>query len=331
MPFPSGTYINQILDAATRAELEQFYSLLQGYLSAQHNDDGSHGDITTGDIDATGDITASGDGIFSGDVTANKDASSSVGPFESGLVGSHSNASVLGPALQLGRTVDTWRWFLAANVLRGSPAGAVAALEFIAGKDSASFRRVMQLTQADTPVSGEYYIAPSVTGKLYLGAASGVLGAFSQAANIEAIYTKLGIFERNRTVAMGEWTSVAFNAANFTSVGGGTAWTVIAANQVTYAYTVIGKTLIVVFSITGTNVTGTPTELGIAIPGGFTVAKTALVPFRVFDAGTGKFGIAEADAGTTKIRLFTSVGGAGWAATAGSDTYAQGTITLEVQ
>lgn len=45
MAYPSLTFPN-LLDNATKSELELFISLLQGYLSAQHDDDGAHTDIT---------------------------------------------------------------------------------------------------------------------------------------------------------------------------------------------------------------------------------------------------------------------------------------------
>lgn len=75
MPFPSGTYILQIGDGATRSELEQFYSLLQGYLSAEHKEDGSHSAITADSVTTTGDVTSGWDGTFDGNVTADADGS----------------------------------------------------------------------------------------------------------------------------------------------------------------------------------------------------------------------------------------------------------------
>jgi hypothetical protein len=64
MPFPSGTYINQITDPAVRAELEQLYSLFQGYLSTEHKDSGAHAAVTADSVAATGLITGDSDGIL---------------------------------------------------------------------------------------------------------------------------------------------------------------------------------------------------------------------------------------------------------------------------
>jgi hypothetical protein len=63
MPFPGGTYLSQ-LTGAVKAELDQFYALLEGYLRVQHNEDGTHAAITADSV------TATGDGTFAGDLIA---------------------------------------------------------------------------------------------------------------------------------------------------------------------------------------------------------------------------------------------------------------------
>lgn len=68
MPYPSLTFAH-LLENATRAELEQFVSLLQGYLSEQHTDTGAHGAITSTSL------TSTGAGVFDGNVTADADGS----------------------------------------------------------------------------------------------------------------------------------------------------------------------------------------------------------------------------------------------------------------
>jgi hypothetical protein len=69
MPFPSLTFAN-LLENATRAELEQLVSLFVGYLSAQHKEDGSHSDITADSVTVAGDVTATGSGVFGDEVIA---------------------------------------------------------------------------------------------------------------------------------------------------------------------------------------------------------------------------------------------------------------------
>lgn len=128
----------------------------------------------------------------------------------------------------------------------------------------------------------------------------------------------------------GGWITPAYSAGNFASLGGGTAWTVIAANQDTYAYMLVGKLLTVAFRIESTNVTGAPLELLLAVPGGFSVAKATNIPFQAIDKGAAAFGIARVAAADTSIRFQSSATGAGWQATAGSDTFTRGTIFFEV-
>ena len=62
MAWPGLTWRN-LLEAGTRQELDQFVSLLAGYLAVQHKDDGSHGHITFESLDSFNtDSTVSIDG-----------------------------------------------------------------------------------------------------------------------------------------------------------------------------------------------------------------------------------------------------------------------------
>jgi hypothetical protein len=67
-----------------------------------------------------------------------------------------------------------------------------------------------------------------------------------------------GLKERGRTAPMGEWTDVAFNAANY-GAGGGT-WTVTAPDVGRHRYAVVGKHVTLQVTISGT-VAGSPTSL----------------------------------------------------------------------
>lgn len=69
MSYPALTFA-AMLDNATRQEMEQFASLLQGFLAQEHNEDGSHRDITGASVVVTGRVTASGAGNFAGNLTA---------------------------------------------------------------------------------------------------------------------------------------------------------------------------------------------------------------------------------------------------------------------
>ena len=94
------------------------------------------------------------------------------------------------------------------------------------------------------------------------------------------------IFEKARTVPIGHWTPVPFNAANFTASSG--TFDVAAGNVSTHAYTVVGKTLVMTFYGFNFGITGSPTELRIAHPAGFTYAATLQgQPMAWFNGGTG--------------------------------------------
>ena len=138
------------------------------------------------------------------------------------------------------------------------------------------------------------------------------------------------ITERNRTVAMGEWTSVAFSAGNFTGDGTIT-WTVGSSDQETYAYTLIGKTMTVAWRLVSTSTGGTgSTSLQIAIPGGFTTAKQIESTHWYNDNGGGwTAGIVEVAASATKIALFKA-NFAAWSNASTNNTGTFGQITFEV-
>lgn len=136
------------------------------------------------------------------------------------------------------------------------------------------------------------------------------------------------ITERARTVAMGEWTSVAFSAGNFTGDGTIT-WTLGSSDQETFAYTLIGKTLTVAWRLTSTSTGGAAsTSLQIVIPGGFTAAKQIENTHWYNDNGGGWVaGICEV-AGT-KILLYKA-NFAAWSNASTNNTGTFGQITFEV-
>lgn len=112
-----------------------------------------------------------------------------------------------------------------------------------------------------------------------------------------------GYKERSRSVAMGEWTTPAFNAGDFTA-GGAQTWTVGSGDVITYEYSLVGKKLTVAFVILTSTIGGTPNpDLRIAVPGGFSAAKRTLNPILVLDGGTFAAGFAQVLAGGTTISL----------------------------
>lgn len=188
-------------------------------------------------------------------------------------------------------------------------------------------REVNGLT-IDIQGQSEFTVTGSTAGELQMTA-----GNLSYDGNFDAggavTAGNDGFFERGRSTAMGVWTTPSFNAGDFT--GSGTiSWTVAAGDVNNFAYTLIGKTMIVQFTIITTTVSGTGVELRIAIPGGFTGAKLVNTPIRVSDNGTFGIGYARVAASGTVIGCFLDATGAtNWAA-ATDATEVRGEIIFEV-
>ena len=99
--------------------------------------------------------------------------------------------------------------------------------------------------------------------------------------------------------AIGQWVDVPFSAANFTSAAG--SWTVEAGDVVSYAYTVIGQTLIVeVHLALSTVLTGAGTQLAVHLPPAFVVARQGTGLAVLFN-GTWQLGSAIAVPGASHL------------------------------
>lgn len=110
------------------------------------------------------------------------------------------------------------------------------------------------------------------------------------------------VSERGRTTAMGAWADIAHDGGNFTGSGTIT-WTVEAGDQTTLAYTRIGTTLIVAFEIVGSTVSGTGSELRIALPLSLTGAKAVITPCYIIDNNTRTTGWAGVGSGSSYIAI----------------------------
>jgi hypothetical protein len=126
----------------------------------------------------------------------------------------------------------------------------------------------------------------------------------------------------------GFWITPAYVAGDFTpSVG---TWTVDAGDITTYAYRLSGHTLTVSWYLQTTTVSGTPTNLRIKIPNGFTAAKNSLHTVVHDDAGAGNAGsFCLVSASGTTIDTYKTYG-TGSFANATNTTRLFGTITFEV-
>ena len=120
-----------------------------------------------------------------------------------------------------------------------------------------------------------------------------------------------------------------FSAGNFTASAG--TWTVDSGDVITYAYTVVGKTMTLTWAIQSTDVSA-GSVLRLAIPGGYTAAREAYGVYRATDAGAAAVAaVCNVLASGTYVQLFATMGGTAWTITAGDNTNTQGTLTFEVQ
>jgi hypothetical protein len=128
------------------------------------------------------------------------------------------------------------------------------------------------------------------------------------------------------------WVTPTFDANNFSGYGSMT-WTVEEADCIAFKYIIIGKTMIVDFSIVASSVGGTPNNtLRILIPESKTVAANYrnYQPISVVDNGApAVWGVAEARAGLTYIYLNVNPTTPNWSASA-NQTYITGQITFEI-
>lgn len=136
------------------------------------------------------------------------------------------------------------------------------------------------------------------------------------------------IAERGRTVPMGEYIDIPYGTVAFAGNGG--TWTVQAADQSRYRYSLTGKTLLLEATLLTTSVAGGVSSiLQLPMPPGFTShASIQGTPFSYSDAGTAGTGLAQVLASTSVVRLFTAAFGAWTASVNATDVYVK--IPIEV-
>lgn len=90
---------------------------------------------------------------------------------------------------------------------------------------------------------------------------------------------------------IGVWTTIPYNAADYTASGG--AWTVEAADLTVFRYCLIGKTAIVNFAVQATSLAVAGPDLLVRLPAALTAAADTTTVVRVFNSGgLGETGIA---------------------------------------
>lgn len=140
------------------------------------------------------------------------------------------------------------------------------------------------------------------------------------------------IYERGRSVGIGDWATISYVAGNFSGEITGTAdWTVDNADVVSLRYTRVGNTVTLNYSIQNTDVANSPTQLRFVVPlavvasGRFTSACS-----RALDNGTVVAARAVIDAGisTTSVAILKA-DSAVWTNTAGDNTTVEGQLVYE--
>lgn len=108
-----------------------------------------------------------------------------------------------------------------------------------------------------------------------------------------------------------QWIDVTYSAGNFTTDTG--TWTVASGDQAVYQYQIDGNKLTLNFRINSSSVATSPTQLRIAVPGGRTIARDAIVPLVAINAGVQiTTGLIVAAAGNTFIQIFRDTASTAW-------------------
>ena len=138
-----------------------------------------------------------------------------------------------------------------------------------------------------------------------------------------------GFREHHRSFNLGEWTTPTFAAERFSGAGRMT-WTVSAANVETYAYTVVGKTMTITWSIAASAIAGRMDKcLRLAIPDGYVPSRRVRVPTGIASNGVHGLGVAEVTANTPTICIYPSPDRANNFNAGSTDLYGQ--ITFEIR
>lgn len=126
----------------------------------------------------------------------------------------------------------------------------------------------------------------------------------------------------------GAFISVTYNAGDFTASTG--TWTVDLADVGTFAFLIVGKACFLDFFLSSTSVSATPANLIIAVPNGYTAAKSKRQIISVIDNLTGVTGFCQVAAAGTTVTCTRDTSGANWSIAVNA-TFILGGIFFELQ
>jgi hypothetical protein len=187
------------------------------------------------------------------------------------------------------------------------------------------------VTLSGAGAGGLSLVAANAAGSLRLYSGASATPRLTIAAAGDATFTG-AITERARTTPVGEWITIPYNAADYTTNTAAT-WGVDAGDLRTLRYMLVGKTVTLMFTLITTSVgTPAPTELRMKIPTGLVPAYQAVAMAQIYDGSTGGWqsGVATIAAGATviafsKINLTTT-----FTASAVNTIYVYGQISFEI-
>ncbi len=244
----------------------------------------------------SGSVVPNTTGHFADEVSANSDTPNFGVTMRTWADSSAANG---GSIVFNGADENTKSWAIVADTLQASASD----LQFIIPADASSYGWVMNLTQAQVPVAGNYWLlGPTGLGKLHLGDYLG--GPSGWTTNPIGTITCDTIILGGATI--GVRTPVAFSAGNFTASAG--TWTVGSGDQIGFGWTMLGPKVMRVdlyLSTTSTSA-GMGTSLKVTLPNGATVGGSDWTagPVYLNLNGTYEWGEVIATPGNTFLTVF---------------------------
>lgn len=313
-----GSFLSGPFNATTLENvLQKITAAIATTWNVEHKDDGTHTDVTADTVQVGSDPS---DGAWQGNVTGSLVPTTSTQDLGATIT---QGASRVGDHpwrnLRLSGRID-WVTYQTTGVAQsGTPSLVRTSLNLAYASEGTFTWDLTNGVNTHTVTFGRGLNGITTTRAI-------TCVGLSSSASVSAT---LGFFERGRSTALGEWILVTYAAGNFTASVG--AWTVDSGDQAVYKYTLIGKTMILQWSIDSTDVSA-GSVLRLAIPGGFTAVHTHNGLHEARDnGGTAVIATCRTVAGLAYIELYPTAGTAGtWAITAADNTNTIGSICFEV-
>jgi len=216
------------------------------------------------------------------------------------------------PNYQFSMPYNTSELYMAFYSYPGSSANgqAITVQTTLTEAGSGTHGAIYGLSILPTWVSGA--ASTTTAAALHIGPMTSTATASYSLLADQAIATGTGYYERSRTVAMGEWTTVTHSAGNFTGNGSLT-WTVDSGDMLVNRYTDVGLTMWWSLGLVNTSTGGTASdELRVTLPASRTVSATTTGACAGVDNGTTVETVYTATAGNTYVTFYRTIAGANW-------------------